>query len=211
MTARPSRRLEVVAVAVVALAVAGYAGWYYARPETPEAAYVRTSRLWNAGDFGAVWDRLDAASHEELDRAYPLLARQEAEKLTDPAAAHDLINLRGRDLFVAVSASGGFNSSGWPTAAAPDPGKYLTFTLNPDGGDLTVTQLAVSDLRSSTGPATGSVRSSADNFAADLGTFAIGTAASTSTIPVTGVADVTTPIEFRIYAYSAGASGGRSG
>ena len=76
---------------------------------------------------------------------------------------------------------------------------------------MTLTKLALKDQRSATGPVTFALRSSRDNFAADLQTFSTHTAIATSLTELTlgaVFANVTVGVEFRLYAFGAGASTG---
>ncbi|HEY4180330.1 MAG TPA: Ig-like domain-containing protein [Kofleriaceae bacterium] len=116
---------------------------------------------------------------------------------------------RGAGL-TAQTAAGAFNSSGWSTASAIDLTDYVGFTLTPMTGDkMTMLSLAFDQQRSATGPAQWSVRSSLDNFTADIMTGTVPTSLATSTVSLgAAFANVTTPVTFRIYAWGASATGG---
>ena len=108
------------------------------------------------------------------------------------------------------TAGGAMNSSGWATAGAVDLGKYVSFTITPQSGyQLNLTSISLSTQRSSTGPQ-----------AASIGIYIGGVLQGTiggNYAPPTSLAatswnfnDITTTqaVEFRLYGYSAGATGG---
>jgi len=103
-----------------------------------------------------------------------------------------------------VSGATSINSSGWPTTAAADPAKYYTFTLAPPTGcKLALTSLAIDAKASGTGPAVGSIATSADTFGSSipLSTAAPGNLTLT-------VSDQTGSVEIRVYGYSATSTAG---
>ena len=109
----------------------------------------------------------------------------------------------------APSAAGGvFSGNGWTTATL-DIAHYYSFTVTPKAGEtMTLTNFALKDQRSGTGPVTFAVRSSRDGFAADLQSFASHAALGRSEIILGATfAGVTTPVEFRMYAFNGAAAG----
>jgi hypothetical protein len=109
-----------------------------------------------------------------------------------------------------TAAAGAFSGNGW-AATAVDVAHYYSFTVTPKAGEtMTLTKLALKDQRSGTGPLTFALRSSRDNFAADLQSFTTHTAIATSLSELTlgaVFANVAVAVEFRIYAFG-GAAGG---
>ena len=104
----------------------------------------------------------------------------------------------------AVSGAGSINSNGWELGSARNLAKYYTLTIAPPSGcQLDLTKLAIDANASSSGPAMGSVATSADAFAA---TTAASTAApSTPALAVVGASGM---IEVRIYGFAALAASG---
>jgi len=111
----------------------------------------------------------------------------------------------------ATNAGNVFVGSGWNTAAL-DTNHYFTFTVTPvTGSTMTLTNFAFKNQRSATGPLTLVVRSSRDNFAADLVTLPTPAAvvlARNEIVLDAGFANLTTGVEFRMYAFGASASAG---
>jgi hypothetical protein len=104
----------------------------------------------------------------------------------------------------AVSGTGSINSSGWPTASAPDTSKYYTLKITPPAGcNLALSSAAIDVAHSSTGPAMGSIATSADNFVQQL---SIST--STASTPSLVVSGGTATLEIRIYGYLASSTSG---
>ena len=103
-----------------------------------------------------------------------------------------------------VMASNSINSSNWPLTAARDATKYYSFTIAPPAGcTLSLTTAMIDASSSSTGPASGQLATSADNYTAAQ------TISTTAQVTVTvGVTDATGMIEVRIYGYAATATGG---
>lgn len=113
----------------------------------------------------------------------------------------------------ANNGAGGFGGLIWNTAA-PDPGHYLSFTVTPvAGAAMTLTKLALCDMRNGTGAQLFSIRSSLDNFTADLQVFTSHTGFPLPPIPndflVLGAsfANLTTPVEFRFFPFAAASLG----
>jgi hypothetical protein len=104
----------------------------------------------------------------------------------------------------AVSGATSINSSGWPLTTTLDPAKYYTLSITPPAGcTLSLTSAAIDAKASGTGPAAGSVATSADNFTAAV---TISTAAPST--PALSVSNATGAVEIRIYGYSATAAAG---
>jgi hypothetical protein len=112
----------------------------------------------------------------------------------------------------ANAGSNRYNASAWSFPSF-DANDYFTFTLTPNTGyAIDFTNLAGMWQRSSTGPNSYALRSSLDNFAADLATGAItgsGSAVSYDLSLASSSLDaVTSAIEFRLYGWAGtGASG----
>jgi hypothetical protein len=116
-----------------------------------------------------------------------------------------------------ITASSGSNryaATGWTTSATGiTTGEYFEFTLTPNSGyKINFVSLTLSSQKSSSGPATASLRSSKDNYAASIHTFTLATTAASQTLSLSAVAyqNITSPITFRVYLYdtpSNGASG----
>lgn len=105
----------------------------------------------------------------------------------------------------ATSGTGSINSSGWPTTATADASKYYTFTVTPPTGcTLTLTSLALDVKASTTGPASGDVATSADDF----GTHTTSVAGTSDTnVTLSGVSG-TSAIEVRVYGYGGTSTSG---
>lgn len=103
----------------------------------------------------------------------------------------------------ATSGANSINSTNWSTAAQVDPTKFYTFTIAPPSGcGMTISTIAIDVKSSGTGPATGALATSSDNFAT-FKTLSTG-APSTVTASVTANA----MLEVRVYGYSATSTGG---
>lgn len=91
---------------------------------------------------------------------------------------------------------------------------YFQFTVTPvAGASFTATSFVFSWERSGTGPSAVTLRSSLDDFAADLGSLTgLTTALSTgNTITLTGVENVSAAVTFRLYGWAATAVAGSGG
>jgi hypothetical protein len=121
------------------------------------------------------------------------------------------VPLMGRVGGATTTASGVFIGTGW-NATTLDTNHYFTFTVTPKAGEtMTLTNFAFKNQRSNTGPTTFVVRSNRDNFAADLLTLptpAGGVLALNAVVLGAGFANVTTAVEFRMYAFGASATTG---
>lgn len=108
----------------------------------------------------------------------------------------------------------GNTSSGNTLTEAIAGNNYIQFVVTPlAGASFSVTSLVFSWERSTTGPTSLTLRSSADNYASDLGSITgLGTTLSTgNTITVTGLSDVSTATTFRLYGYGATGTTGTGG
>ncbi len=110
---------------------------------------------------------------------------------------------------VAASANNSLSSDHWALVTdasmqSPDPGKYLTFTINADPKCLLdLSSIAIDTQSSNTGPASASVATSADKF---VGMSAVPVNKSSSiALAVTGANGL---VEVRIYGYAATGSTG---
>lgn len=104
----------------------------------------------------------------------------------------------------ATAGAGSINSSNWTTASSLDPTKYYKLSITPPGGcSLDITQLTVDSASSGTGPVSGAVATSADNFTAAT-TLGVNTVAMVAP----NVSGQTAAVEIRIYGFSASATGG---
>ncbi len=120
-----------------------------------------------------------------------------------------------------VAGNGGgraYTGTGWNVAAV-DPNKYMQVSLSPASSyTMSLAQLTFDEQRSGTGPTTWTLRSSLDNFSADLNTTPTSTTSPTSngsfTTRVVSLSansafqNLSVPVTFRIYGYGASGSGG---
>jgi hypothetical protein len=96
------------------------------------------------------------------------------------------------------------NASNWTTSTKIDTTRYYTFTLTPQSScTLDVTKLSITTKTSSTGPANGSIATSADSFATTT-SFTPNTTAT----PSLSVNGATGAVEIRIYGFGASGTGG---
>lgn len=103
----------------------------------------------------------------------------------------------------ATSGAASINSTNWATATTVDLTKFYTFTIAPPAScAMTLTTIAIDVKSSGTGPASGALATSSDNY----GTFKT---VSTGT-PSTVTASVTSSamVEVRVYGYGASSTGG---
>lgn len=105
-----------------------------------------------------------------------------------------------------VSTNDRYNANTWDVASF-DNTKYFSFTLTPNNGNaINFSSFAYTSQRSPSGPVSFAIRSSADNYAADLvNPGATGTTLSLSGAQFQGVASA---ITFRVYAWGASSEGG---
>jgi hypothetical protein len=100
------RHLPLILAAVLAVVATYLLTRSLAGPENPEQAYHRIHKAYLRNDHGTVYDDLTAATRNRVDMASQFTAANEARKLTDVNEAHRLLQLRGRELFVELSAKG---------------------------------------------------------------------------------------------------------
>lgn len=145
---------------------------------------------------------------------------------TEPSVFNDT-NIAAANLTlgsVNVAANGNrFGGTNWfdtgdtnPTTLAESVAgnDYIQFIVNPNSGFMfTATSFTFIWDRSGTGPANVTLRSSLDGFTANLGTATgiVTGALATQNFSLTGLTDITTPVTFRLYGYSATATGGTGG
>ena len=103
------------------------------------------------------------------------------------------------------------NSNGWTTSAILDPASYYTFTVTPatagtswNGITLDLANFDAAGIND--GPTRFAVRSSLDGFTADLLTGAVGISFTTDAAVFNVTSTV--PVEYRIYGFGAGTTGG---
>jgi DNA/RNA endonuclease G (NUC1) len=118
---------------------------------------------------------------------------------------------RGPGLGIA-SASGAFNSNGWPLVAASDPNDYVEFVVTPLAGNtVSISTLSFGEQRSSTGPATWSARlvlPDASTIEIGTGPTALSLAPRTVSIPAGLQGPYTGAVRIRFFAYSATGTAG---
>ena len=96
------------------------------------------------------------------------------------------------------------NSSNWTTSTKLDTTRYYTFTLTPQSScTLDITKLSITTKASSTGPASGSIATSADKFATTV-SFTPNTTAT----PSLSVNGATGAVEIRVYGFGGSSTGG---
>ena len=111
----------------------------------------------------------------------------------------------------------GNTAAGSTLAEAIAGGAYLQFIVTPNSGySFTPTSFVFQFDNSGTGPKNLVLRSSIDNFAANIGAAlapatVMGTTSATNTITITGISNVTTATTFRLYGYGATATTGAGG
>jgi|GEM_PF-1848002 len=119
----------------------------------------------------------------------------------------------------AIGWPGSMNSSGWFSSTSPTTlseaitnNDYYQFTLTvADGYKAKVTGIELVLRSSNTGPNKVTLRSSVDNFAADLGTATVTTAALLETMSFTNaLTNLTGTVTFRLYGYGSAANTGSS-
>lgn len=103
------------------------------------------------------------------------------------------------------------NSGAWTTAAMLDPALYYTFTVTSGAGGARWNALTF-DLANfdaagiNDGPTAFAVRSNVDGFTSTLLSGTVGVAFARDTVSLNVTA--TTPVEYRIYGFAAGSTGG---
>ncbi|MGC4040306.1 MAG: T9SS type A sorting domain-containing protein [Flavobacterium sp.] len=119
----------------------------------------------------------------------------------------------GRGSGIAANAgSGRYNAKGWTTSGSIDSDDYFSFTLTPNSGrKINFISLTYTLQRSNTGPTDFAIRSSLDNYAANIDLITEpGTTAVEKTISLSGAAfqNISASITFRIYGYNADGANG---
>ena len=119
---------------------------------------------------------------------------------------------RGSGLTASTSA-GAFSSSAWTTSSTRDLNDYYTVAISPQAGFLmTLTRIELDERRSLTGIRSWSLYSSLDGFASPLGSFAVPdddlTRANQGVNLSAAFANLSAPVEFRVYGFQAEAAGG---
>ncbi|MCX6214779.1 hypothetical protein [Spirosoma sp.] len=121
--------------------------------------------------------------------------------------------------FVAGNGGGrAYTGTGW-NVTSPDANKYIQISLGPVASyTMALSQLSFDEQRSGTGPTTWVLRSSLDNFTADINTTPTSTTSPTSNGSFTSrvvslsantaFQNLSAPITFRIYGYGASGPGG---
>jgi trimeric autotransporter adhesin len=121
---------------------------------------------------------------------------------------------------IAAAANGNrFGGNGWfnagnTLAEAVAGNDYIQFIVKPNAGvSFTPTSLVFIWDFSGTGPKNVTLRSSNDNFTADLGTLSAMTASTSAfkTITISGLTNITAATTFRLYGYGATATAGTGG
>lgn len=115
---------------------------------------------------------------------------------------------RGTGL-TATSAGGAFSSSGWYSSStvttladAIANNDFYQFTIPITGGTATLTGVSFFLQASNTGPGTVALRSSADNYASDLGTASVPTTSTLRTITFSSaLTNLSSTVTFRLYGY----------
>ena len=123
----------------------------------------------------------------------------------------------------AASNSNRFGGSGWFKTGNTNPSllseaitanSYIEFTVTPTTGySITPTSFEFIWDFSGTGPSSVALRSSADNYATNLGTVTGMTTSTSSfkTMSISGLSNITSATTFRLYGYAATATGGTGG
>ena len=106
-----------------------------------------------------------------------------------------------------------FGGSNWVVGSI-STAKYIQFTVTPNANfSFTPTALEFIWDFSGTGPKSVTLRSSADNFTADLGSLITMTASTSAfkTISISGLSDLSTATTFRLYGFDATGTAGTGG
>jgi hypothetical protein len=114
---------------------------------------------------------------------------------------------RGSDL-VAQTFSDAFNARSWSQTSLPEDNYFYEFTISADAGyDFTISSIELDHRRSGTGPPLWVVRSSADNYTANIGGFFSTPAESVwftnEEIPFGANVQDQSSVTIRLYAYNA--------
>lgn len=115
---------------------------------------------------------------------------------------------------IANDGDNSINSRAWTTASSLDANDYYQWIITPDAGyELDLTNIAWTGRRSGTGPRSFDLRFSLDGFASSssLGIIQVGDTTNNFRTTYTGftdIMDVTVPVTFRLFGYSAEGSAG---
>lgn len=106
-----------------------------------------------------------------------------------------------------TNANDRYNASDWNTSATLDVNDYFEFVITPNTGyTIDFVSFVYTGQRSSSGPNSFSMRSSADGFSSDIGApTATGT---TISLTASSYQQVSSAIRFRVYGWAASAAGG---
>ena len=138
----------------------------------------------------------------------------------DPNIASANLTLSG---ITPAANSNRLGGSGWFDTGNSNPStlanaiagnNYIQFVVTPNSGfSFTPTSFVFNWDRSSTGPSSVTLRSSADGFVSDLGTVSgiVASAFATNTITITGLSALNVATTFRLYGYNATATTGTAG
>ncbi len=117
----------------------------------------------------------------------------------------------------AVSALNRYNADGFATASTINLSDYFEFIITPNANyEIDFSSFAYTLRRSGTGPTTFVLRSSVDNFTADITTNTFATSNTTATpftasLSGSSFQNIGSAITFRLYGYGATAAGGTAG
>ena len=111
-----------------------------------------------------------------------------------------------------ANANNRYNANNWALGTTIDLTKYFSFTLTPAAGyEMGFNDLQITLQTSTTGPASFSLRSSADGYSTDITTFT-NAGGSTNSINIdlsnTALQNLTTTIVFRLYGWNASGTTG---
>ena len=139
-------------------------------------------------------------------------AGNEATFAADAQPANATGSVMSRSTISPSASTEAFGGSGFPTATI-NAASYYSFTLTPATNyDLTLTKLELDERRSATGIRSWSVRSSIDGFVSDLAVFNVpddtNERIDNEILLNNAFQNLTSAVEFRIYGYSAEATGG---
>jgi hypothetical protein len=125
---------------------------------------------------------------------------------TIPADTYINVSGVGRGPGIVGTAAGNrYNANQWNSVL--DTNDYFYFTITPASGyKINFTDFTYGAQASGSGPTTAFVRSSLDNYTANIGTASV----SGSSISLTGASyqNITSAVTFRVYAYGASSTGG---
>lgn len=98
-----------------------------------------------------------------------------------------------------------YNARGWNSSAITN--RYFEFTLTPSAGyRIDFSSFEYTGQKSATGPVNFALRSSADSYGSNIGTATVN--GTTISLSAAAYQNITAPITFRLYAWTASAAGG---